>query len=58
VRARSAPAHWCGGGWDGCKEEEREEGRERKREGKGEGKGEEERFRPRSLPQANFEAVL
>ena len=30
----------------------------RKRERKREGKGEEERFRPRSPPQANFEAVL
>ena len=46
------------GGGDGCKEEEREEERERKRERKREGKGEEERFRPRSPPQANFEAVL
>ena len=45
-------------GGDGCKEEERERRRERRRERKGEGKGEEERFRPRSPPQANFEAVL
>ena len=45
-------------GGNGCKEEEREEERERKRERKREGKGEEERFRPRSPPQANFEAVL
>ena len=42
------------GGGGGCKEEGGEGGGEGKRGGK----GEEERFRPRSPPQANFEAVL
>ena len=42
------------GGWGGWKEEERGRGEEER----GRGEEEEERFRPRSPPQANFEAVL
>ena len=44
---------WVGEWWvDGRREREREEGGREREE------GEEERFRPRSPPQANFEAVL
>ena len=60
VRARAQRACrsvWrVGKGGGGGREEEEEEERRRKRRKREEGG--EERFRPRSLPQANFEAVF
>ena len=61
ARARSAPAGRCGG-WG--REEEEGRRRKRKRGGREEeerrkrDEGGEERFRTRSPPQANFEAVF
>ena len=52
-KSECLPVGVAGGG----REEEEEERRRREGEG-GRGGGREERFRPRSPPQANFEAVF